>query len=115
STFGIGEDYDEDLMAALAAQAGGRTRFIASPDELLPAMRAELTRAARAIAKEVQLRISPSGAAQVVRVLGYDLRDGALRLPDFAAGEERRVLVKLALLPGSGEAELARVALSFAE
>src|SRR5712672_3275905 len=28
STFGMGEDYDEDFLAALAGQAGGRTRFI---------------------------------------------------------------------------------------
>src|SRR5438874_734917 len=50
STFGIGEDYDEDLLAALAAQGGGRTRFIHSASELEPAMRAELTRAARTVA-----------------------------------------------------------------
>src|SRR5205085_1093768 len=36
STFGIGEDYDEDLMTAFAAQAGGRSRYISSP-ETLPA------------------------------------------------------------------------------
>ncbi len=54
STFGIGEDYDEDFLAALAVQGGGRTRFIHSASELEPAMRAELTRAARTVARDVR-------------------------------------------------------------
>src|SRR5207237_3432027 len=41
---------------------------------------------------------------------------GWIRLPDFAAGEERRVLVKLALPAASAATvEVARVALSFAD
>ena len=116
STFGIGEDYDEDLLAALAAQGGGRTRFIHSASELEPAMRAELTRSARTVAREVRLEVRGVSGARVVRVLGYAAEGGSIRLPDFAAGEERRVLVKLSLAPAAdGEAEVARVALSFAD
>ncbi|TMB06176.1 MAG: VWA domain-containing protein [Deltaproteobacteria bacterium] len=116
STFGIGEDYDEDLLAALAAQGGGRTRFIHSASELEPAMRAELTRAARTVARDVRLEVRGSSGTRVVRVLGYGADGGSIRLPDFAAGEERRVLVKLSLAPAAeGEGEVARVALSFAD
>ncbi|MFL5312074.1 MAG: vWA domain-containing protein [Myxococcales bacterium] len=116
STFGIGEDYDEDLLAALAAQGGGRTRFIHSASELEPAMRAELTRAARTVARDVRLEVRGLSGARVARVLGYGADGGSIRLPDFAAGEERRVLVKLALVPvAEGEGEVARVALSFAD
>jgi Ca-activated chloride channel family protein len=116
STFGIGEDYDEDLLAALAAQGGGRTRFIHSASELEPALRAELTRSARTVAREVRLEVRGVSGARVVRVLGYAAEGGSIRLPDFAAGEERRVLVKLSLAPAAdGEAEVARVALSFAD
>src|SRR5207237_839721 len=71
STFGIGEDYDEDLLAALAAQGGGRTRFIHSASELEPALRAELTRAARTVARDVRLDVRGLSGARVVRVLGY--------------------------------------------
>src|SRR5260370_615737 len=42
STFGIGDDYDEDLMSALASQAGGRARYVDSPEILPGAFRAEL-------------------------------------------------------------------------
>lgn len=114
STFGMGEDYDEDLLSALAAQNGGRARYIASPEVLPGAFRDELSRAAAAVARDVRVRFE--GAA-VERVLGYDAPDGNgwVRLPDFAAGEERRVLVKLRIPPGRGRAELVRVRLKFDE
>ena len=116
STFGIGEDYDEDLLAALAAQAGGRTRFIHSAAELPPAMRSELTRATSAVARDVRLDVSGLAGVRVTRVLGYGVDGSSIRLPDFAAGEERRVLVKLALPPArEGDADVARIALSFAD
>ena len=110
STFGIGEDYDEDLMTALALQGGGRTRFIERADDLTPAIRAELTRSAQAVARDVRLDIQGDSGARVERVLGLRPEaDGSVRLPDFAAGETRRVLVKLRLPAGSGEKQLARV------
>lgn len=116
STFGIGDDYDEDFLATLAAQAGGRTRFIHSATELAPAMRAELTRATTAVARDVRLDVRALAGARIVRVLGYGADGSSIRLPDFAAGEERRVLVKLSLPSTSeGDADVARVSLSFAD
>ena len=115
STFGIGADYDEDLLAALAAQGGGRTRFIHSAAELEPAMRAELTRAARTVARDVRLDVTGMSGARVLRVLGYGLEGSSIRLPDFAAGEERRVYVKLAFAEAAreGDADAAKISLSF--
>jgi Ca-activated chloride channel family protein len=113
STFGIGDDYDEDLMAALAAQAGGRARYVDSPQILPSAFRAELSRAAALVARAVRVRVTGLSGASVARVLGYDAEDGWVRVPDFAAGEERRVLVKLAIPPGRGLHDLAAVELAF--
>jgi len=116
STFGVGEDYDEDFLASLAAQGGGRTLFIHSASQLEPAMRAELTRSARTVARDVRLTVRGISGARVVRVLGYGADGESIRLPDFAAGEERRVLVKLALAPSAeGDAEVAWVTLAFAD
>jgi Ca-activated chloride channel family protein len=117
STFGLGEDYDENFMNALAAQGGGRARFVASPEILSGAFHDELMRAASVVAREVRVRVQGLAGATVERVLGYELLPGGwVRLPDFAAGEERRVLAKLALpANGRGETELAAVELSFAD
>jgi len=107
STFGIGEDYDEDLLSALAVQAGGRARYIDSPEILPGAFRAELGRAGALAARDVRLRISGLSGASVQGVIGFDPEGGWVRLPDFAAGEERRVLAKLGLPRGQGVRELA--------
>ena len=115
STFGIGDDYDEGLMTALAAQAGGRTRFIRAPGDLPPAIRAELLRASAIVARSVRLEVRGLSGARVERVLGYDADGGWVRLPDFAAGEERRVLVKLSIPPGHGLTDLARVEVTFSD
>lgn len=115
STFGVGDDYDEDLMTALAAQAGGRTRFIRDAGELVPAFRAELSRASAMVARGVRLDVRALSGARVLGVPGYQADGGWIRLPDFAAGEQRRVMVKLALPPGHGVVELARVELAFAD
>ena len=118
STFGMGEDYDEDLMSALAAQAGGRARYIQSPQVLPAAFRDELSRAAALAARDVRIRVRGLAGAAVERVLGYEFVQNAqdaewVRLPDFAAGEERRVLVKLSVPPGHGPTDLASVELRF--
>jgi len=114
STFGIGDDYDEDLMSALAAQAGGRARYIDSPQMLAGAFRDELSRAASLVAREVRVRVAGLHGATLERVFGYESEtDGWVRLPDFAAGEERRVLVKLAIPAGRGLADIAAVELAF--
>ena len=90
STFGIGDDYDEDIMNTFAAQSGGRARYISSPDVLVQAFRDEFNRSAATVARDVRIHIDG-----VERAPGYDVDGGWLRLPDFAAGEERLVLVKL--------------------
>jgi Ca-activated chloride channel family protein len=112
STFGLGEDYDEEFMNALAAAGGGRARYIASPGELPAAVRGELSRATASVARNVRLRVEGLGGARVERVLGYEGAD-QVRLPDFAAGEERRVLIKLGLPAGRGAMDLAVAELSF--
>jgi Ca-activated chloride channel family protein len=113
STFGIGDDYDEDLMSTLAAQAGGRARYIDSPEILPEAFRAELNRASSLVARDVRIRVTGLSGASVQRVLGFEADGGWVRLPDFAAGEERNVFVKLAVPPGKGALELASVDLTF--
>ena len=113
STFGVGDDYDEDLMSALAAQAGGRARYIDSPRMLAGAFRAELDRAAALVARGVRLRVTGLSGASVTRVFGYEADSGWVHVPDFAAGEERRVLARLAFPAGHGVADLAAVELAF--
>lgn len=109
STFGVGADYDEELMESLAAQAGGRARFIDQAGMLATAFGAELTRASSVVAREVKLTVQGASGAVVEQVFGYEVETGSVRLPDFAAGETRRILARLRVPGGHGEAELVRV------
>jgi len=113
SSFGIGDDYDEDLMSALASQAGGRARYIASPEILPAAFRAELNRASSLVARDVRVRVSGLSGASVLGVLGFEPDGGWVRLPDFAAGEERRLFVKLAVPRAKGLLDVASIELAF--
>ena len=113
STFGVGDDYDEDLMTALAAQAGGRARYIDSPQILPGAFRDELRRAATLVARRVRIRAIATSAADSVQPIGFTAEEGWVRLPDFAASEERRVLYSLRIRPRAGEAALATVELRY--
>ncbi len=109
STFGIGEDYDEQFMTRLATQAGGRARYVSDGSGLAQAFAVEFSRAASAVARDVRLDVHPFKNVRVERVLGFDSSSGSVRLPDISAGEERRVLVKLSVPPGRGTAELADI------
>ena len=113
SSFGIGEDYDEQFMTRLAVQAGGRARYVSDGAVLAQAFAQEFSRAAAAVAHDVRLEVRPVKNVQVERVLGFESAAGGVRLPDIAAGEERRVLVKLRVPPGRGTAELAEIELTW--
>ena len=113
SSFGIGEDYDEQFMTRLAVQAGGRARYVSDGAVLAQAFAQEFSRAASAVAHDVRLEVRPFKNVQVERVLGFESTTGGVRLPDIAAGEERRVLVKLRVPPGRGTAELADIELTW--
>jgi len=56
STFGIGDDYDEDLMAALPRRPVGARANVDSPEILPGAFRAELSRASALVARDVRLK-----------------------------------------------------------
>ena len=113
SSFGIGEDYDEQFMTRLAVQAGGRARYVSDGAALAQAFAQEFSRAAAAVAHDVRLDVRPVKNVRVERVIGFESASGGVRLPDIAAGEERRVLVKLLVPPGRGTAELADIELTW--
>ena len=113
SSFGIGEDYDEQFMTRLAVQAGGRARYVSDGAALAQAFAQEFSRAAAAVAHDVRLDVRPVKNVRVERVIGFESAAGGVRLPDIAAGEERRVLVKLLVPPGRGTAELADIELTW--
>jgi Ca-activated chloride channel family protein len=101
STLGLGLDYNEDLMEAIAVDGGGRYHYLRSSEQMAKVLDDELQHGRNVVATGVKLHLARA-LAPAVRVAGTPGQKdvgNATRLVvdvgDLAAGEERHVLVKL--------------------
>jgi Ca-activated chloride channel homolog len=103
STFGVGLDFNEHLLEALAEQGGGHFYYIDRPDQIPDVFRRELGELLTVVARESFLSIAiPRGVS--VELLG-DLpheRDGdrlRIFLGDLCAGERRALYTRVLTPP----------------
>jgi Ca-activated chloride channel family protein len=101
STLGLGLDYNEDLMEAIAVDGGGRYHYLRSGEQMAKILDDELQHGRNVVATGVQLHL-PRALASGLRVAGTpgqkDIGNGdklVVDVGDLAAGEERHVLVKV--------------------
>lgn len=122
SALGIGEDFNEELLEAVARAGDGSYTFVESPD-LLPAFfEAELAGFANLAGREVRLGLAPGPGVEIVSVLN-DLRPsgtGSLELPNLVAGGRQEIGLTVRALPGltarpGQEAELLTVRLEWTD
>jgi Ca-activated chloride channel family protein len=99
STFGVGNDFDEELMMRIAAGGGGNYRYLGDPERIVAALESEFHTASRTAASEVEIIIRLKSDCRFGSVLGRDWRrDGdayVVRLGDLSAGERRTVFAKV--------------------
>jgi Ca-activated chloride channel family protein len=98
STLGLGLDYNEDLMERMAVDGGGRYHYMRHGSQLAQILSDELEHSTAVVAAGAKLYL-PEGL-NVLDVPGSKTMRGsriAVDIGDLAAGEERHVLVKLAL------------------
>jgi Ca-activated chloride channel family protein len=99
STFGVGNDFDEELMTMVAGGGGGTYRYLGDPERIVAALESEFRTASRTAASEVEIIIRLKRDCRFGSVLGRDWRrDGdayVIRLGDLSAGERRTVFAKL--------------------
>ena len=120
SSFGVGLDFNENLLEALAEQGGGHFYYIERPDHIPDVFRGELGELLTVVAREVFLSISiPSGVA--VELLG-DLpheRSGArlrIFLGDLCAAERRALYTRVLTPPDApGTSVVLRGELGYAD
>ncbi|MCP9850770.1 VWA domain-containing protein [Cyanobium sp. Morenito 9A2] len=99
SAFGLGADFDEDLMGAMAAAGDGTLAHIESPSQLADLYASELQGLATTIGRRVSLGVRGKHGAEVVDLLN-DLKPtgaGNHQLPNLRAGQELNVGVQLQL------------------
>jgi Ca-activated chloride channel family protein len=99
SAVGVGADFDEGLMAALADAGTGNFHFLASAAGLDRILAAEFATARETVASGLRVAIEPADGVEVVDAAGYPLAHEAgavaFRPGDLFAGQERRIWVTL--------------------
>ena len=71
STFGVGADYDEDLLLGLAELGIGNYYFIHSPEEIPTIFASEMSGLLAVAAQNVKIQINPAAGVKVLDVFGY--------------------------------------------
>ena len=99
STFGVGNDFDEELMTRIAGGGGGNYRYLGDPERIVAALESEFHAASRTAASEVEIILRLRRECRFGSILGRDWRrDGdayIIRLGDLSAGERRTVFASL--------------------
>jgi len=97
STMGIGNDYSEDLLEAIARSGDGNYYYIESPQQLPEIFQTELRGLMATVGHTVSLRIEPQAGVEVVDVFN-DLdvnRQGDYQLPNLVVSNSIEVVIRL--------------------
>lgn len=105
SSFGVGADYNEDLMTALSEHGGGNYFFIDQADKIPGYFAKELQGLLAVVAQRTRVRIHyPAAQVKPAQVLGYvhTATPGVIsvEMNDLFAGEERALVLAFDPLPG---------------
>ncbi len=99
TAIGVGDDYNEDLLEAMAAAGDGNYYYVESSKQLADLFQTELQGLMATTGKRVSLGIEPRPGVAVLDVLN-DLPknpNGRLMLPNLAVGMPVDVVVRLAV------------------
>lgn len=101
STFGVGADFDEELLQRLAERSGGHFYFVESAAQIPDLLTSELGEALQVVARDATLAVQlPAGVRAVpLTRLEWCATDSGIRiaLGDLVSGQEVDVVVRLDL------------------
>jgi Mg-chelatase subunit ChlD len=119
TTLGLGADYHEDLMTAIAIHGGGNYHYAERPEALRPLLATEARQMLSTVARRARILIEPAAGVSVEEVFGYAIRTtgGPLEVPlgDLFSEQSRDMVVRFSL-PGGVEGDrlaLARLRLVY--
>lgn len=99
STFGVGRDFDEELMTAVARAGGGQAYFIEHANQTLDLLTSELGETLDTVLRDVVLRLTvPAGVSLEVMSDFTMTGDGStneVRLGHMVSGQSLSVLVRV--------------------
>ncbi|XCN71465.1 MAG: VWA domain-containing protein [Candidatus Electrothrix aestuarii] len=105
STFGVGLDFNEDLMAALSESGRGMYYFIDRPESMETILAKEFNSVESLMAADIQVTITLAPDLHIERVFAnsYQVNGNTIsvRFGDLSAGERRRMQVRFLPSPRS--------------
>lgn len=115
TTLGLGDDYNEELLEAIADAGDGNYEYIESPSQLPGIFEKELKELTSLFGIGVSLGIEPREGVTVADVLNdlNKLPNGHLKLSNLVAGCPTNVVVRLNVLPKAKAGELCRFQLTW--
>lgn len=98
STFGVGADYNEDLMTAMAENGMGNYYFIHDAENIAGIFKKELNGLMEVVAQNAELKIAIPEYINIDKVYGYNFdqigRTISIKFHDIFSEETRGVLIK---------------------
>jgi Ca-activated chloride channel family protein len=115
STIGVGSDYNEQLLAAMAQAGAGNYYYVNNPVQLTDIFQTELSGLMATAGRRVELALKPAGGVRVTAVRSALERGpaGQLLLPDLVAEMPHTIVVRLEIEPRAGWSEIARFLLAW--
>ncbi|MCK4689603.1 MAG: VWA domain-containing protein, partial [Candidatus Marinimicrobia bacterium] len=99
STFGVGANYNEDLMLGLAEYGSGNYYFIDTPEKIPAIFSQELKGLLAVTAQNVKLEIEPNSDVVIQEVYGYISESSGnltvVTIGDIYSNEHRTIILKL--------------------
>jgi Ca-activated chloride channel family protein len=99
STLGLGRDYDEDLMQAIAEYGGGHYYYIENPNQMSRIFQEELETLFSTVGRDAELDVDVTGKVERIELISFnkDLgkSGGQVDLSDFYSGESRTLVLRI--------------------
>jgi Ca-activated chloride channel family protein len=99
SALGVGADYNEELLALVADQGGGRYHFIESAPQIPSVLEDEFAGLASTVAAELAIEFAGKPPVSVDTVHGYvsetDARQTTIRVGYLSSGQSREIIAQL--------------------
>ena len=117
STIGVGADYNENLLEAMADAGDGNYYYVESSVQLADIFQTELNGLMATSGRDVGLKVETDRGVVVAEVLNELEREptGRLKLPNLVMGMPISILVRLEVPPQRDRAEIVRFFLDWEE
>lgn len=120
STIGLGDDYNEDLMTALAESSSANYYYVKDAEKLPGIFAEELGASRSLLARSITIRINAPDGVRLKEIIGrpdIECRDrvAEIKMPELFGSEKRRFLVRCVAEGNAANAiEAAQVELNYA-